>query len=404
MRYSLASSTWDDREIEAVDSVLRAGRYTMGPQVKEFERRFAEYFGARFAVMVNSGSSANLLAVAAMRYKRNPLMPGDEVIVPAVSWGTTYYPVHQYGFKLRFVDVDLDTLNMDLDAVEEAITPRTRAIFAPNILGASNDFNRLREICADRNLVLLEDNCESMGAVYEGKYTGTFGVCGTFSTFFSHHMCTMEGGVVLTDDEELYQIIVSLRAHGWTRELPAKNFVRDKDDDPFREMYRFVLPGYNVRPLEVSAAIGIEQLDKLGGLLAARRRNARHFVELFGNLDYVRVQKPLGDSSWFGFSLILEGCLAGRREQVVKRLMEAGVECRPIVAGDFTKNPVIQYFDYEIHGDLKNAEKVDNDGFFVGNHHYDISEELSGLKELLETCARSVSGSRPTLAECACQT
>lgn len=390
MRYPLASSTWDDREIEAVESVLKSGRYTMGPRVKEFEQRFADYFGSRYAVMVNSGSSANLLAVAAMRYKKNPLMPGDEVIVPAVSWGTTYYPLHQYGFKLRFVDVDLDTLNLDLHAVEEAITPRTRAIMAVNLLGAPNDFSRLRRICSNDGLILIEDNCESMGATYESKYAGTFGVCGTFSLFFSHHICTMEGGVVVTDDEELYHIITSLRAHGWTRELPARNFVHNKDEDSFYEMYRFVLPGYNVRPLEVSAEIGVEQLGKLGSFLAARRKNAGRFTELFGDLDYVRIQKPVGDSSWFGFSLILEGRFVGRRDLVVKRLMEAGVECRPIVAGDFTKNPVIKYFDYEIHGDLKNAAKVDKDGFFVGNHHYDISDELSNLKDVLESCARAL--------------
>jgi CDP-6-deoxy-D-xylo-4-hexulose-3-dehydrase len=340
--------------------------------------------------MVNSGSSANLLAVAALRYRKNPLLPGDEVIVPAVSWATTYYPLHQYGFKLRFVDVDLDTLNLDLDAVEQAITPRTRAVFAVNILGAPNNFSRLREICESRNLVLLEDNCESMGAAYQGKSAGTFGLCGTFSTFFSHHLCTMEGGMVLTDDEEMHQIITSLRAHGWTRELPENNLVHEKGQDPFRETFQFVLPGYNVRPLEVSAAIGIKQLEKLGGFLAARRKNARKFVDLFGGLDHVRIQKPPGDSSWFGFSLILEGPLAGKREQVVKRLTEGGIECRPIVAGDFTKNPVIQYFDYEIHGELKNAARVDNDGLFVGNHHYDISRELAHLRTLLDCCTDEV--------------
>lgn len=386
MRYPLASSTWNGREIEAIKRVLGSGLYTMGSRVKEFEQRFADYFGSRHAVMVNSGSSANLLAVAAMRYKNNPLKPGHEIIVPSVSWGTTYYPLHQYGFRLRFVDVDLNTLNLDLDAVEEAITAGTRAIFAVNLLGAPNDFSRLREICAKRDLVLLEDNCESMGATYDGRYTGTFGICGTFSTFFSHHMCTMEGGVVLTDDEEVFQIVTSLRAHGWTRELPANSFIHKKSDDPFYETFRFVLPGYNVRPLEISAAAGLAQLDQLDGFLEVRRQNAACFVELFGNLDYVRIQRPVGDSSWFGFSLILEGQLAGRRDEVVKRLTAAGVECRPIVAGDFTKNPVIRYFDYQIHGELKNTAKVDRDGFFVGNHHYDVTEELSELKALLEGC------------------
>lgn len=389
MIYPLASSTWGGREIDAVNGVLRSGRYAMGSEVKDFELRFADHFGSRFAVMVNSGSSANLLAVAAMRYKENPLKPGHEIIVPSVSWGTTYYPLHQYGLRLCFVDVDLDSLNLDPDAVEEAVTSRTRGILAVNLLGAPCDFNRLLRICRNHDLVLLEDNCESMGATYDGKYTGTFGLCGTFSMFFSHHMCTMEGGVVLTDDEEIYQIITSLRAHGRTRELPPNSFLHEKSPDPFYKTFRFILPGYNVRPLEISAAIGLVQLDKLGGFLVARRQNARVFVELFGNLDYVRIQRPMGDSSWLGFSMILEGRLEGRRDEVVRRLTETGVECGPIVAGDFTKNPVIRHFDYQIHGELKNAAKVDRDGFFIGNHHFDISERLSDLKQVLEDCAKA---------------
>jgi CDP-6-deoxy-D-xylo-4-hexulose-3-dehydrase len=388
MRYPLASTTWGQEEVSAIADVLKSGCFTMGDRVREFESRFADYFGARYAIMVNSGSSANLLAVASLRYRsKNTLEPGDEVIVPAVSWSTTYFPLHQYGLKLRFVDVDLETLNLDLDAVERAVNERTRAVFAVNLLGAPNDFGRLRGICERHKLILLEDNCEAMGALYDGKYTGTFGLCGAFSMFFSHHICTMEGGVVATDDPELAQIITCLRAHGWTRELASENYVHNKDGDAFRDMYRFVLPGYNVRPLEISAAAGLCQLDKLDSILAARRSNADRFTELFDNLEWARIQKPSGLSSWFGFALILEGPLAGRRDEVVRRLADSGVECRPIVAGDFTKNPVIRFFDYEVEGALPNAGKVDRDGLFIGNHPHDISEELSAVKSLLSDFA-----------------
>ena len=388
--YPLTSSTWDQSEAEAVTSVLVSGRFTMGARVAEFERMFADYFGARHAVMVNSGSSANLLAVAAQFYRSNdPLRAGDEVIVPALSWSTTYAPLHQYGLKLRFVDVDIDSLNMDLDAAEDAVTPRTRAIFAVNTLGAANDFDRLGELCRKHDLILLEDNCESMGATYGDRYAGAFGACGTFSMFFSHHICTMEGGMVVTDDDELKDIVTCLRAHGWTRELPPENHVCDKTGDPFHDSFRFVLPGYNLRPLEMSGAVGICQLKKLERLLSARRENARRFVELLGDLDFVRIQRPLGDSSWFGFSLILEGPLAGRRDQVVNDLVSSGIECRPIVAGDFTAHPVIRFFDYEVHGDLPNARKIHRDGFFVGNHHFDISDQLLALHDLLAQRARA---------------
>jgi CDP-6-deoxy-D-xylo-4-hexulose-3-dehydrase len=295
--------------------------------------------------------------------------------------------LYQYGLKLRFVDVDLDTLNLDPNEVERAITSKTRAVFAVNLLGAPNDFDRLAQICERHKLILLEDNCESLGASYGGRQAGTFGVCGTFAFFYSHHICTMEGGAVITDDEELAQIIASLRAHGWTRELPPQNHVWNKDGDAFRDLFRFVLPGYNVRPLEISAAIGLRQLDKLDPQIAARKANARHFVALFGNQEWVRIQKPLGVSSWLGFALILDGPLSGRRAEVVGSLTDSGVECRPIVAGDFTKNPVIRFFDYEIVGSLPNATKIDEDGFFIGNHQYDVADELKAVQHLLADLA-----------------
>jgi CDP-6-deoxy-D-xylo-4-hexulose-3-dehydrase len=213
--FPLATSSWDDAEHDAMQRVIASGRFTMGPLVAQFERDFAAQFGSAHAVMVNSGSSANLVAIAAAVL--NPeidLNPGDEVLVPAVSWATTYYPLHQYGLKLRFVDIDIDTLNMDLDLAEQAITERTKAVFAVNLLGNPNDFDRLQKLCDDHGLLLLEDNCESLGATFNGRAAGTFGAMGTFSTFYSHHIATMEGGVVLTDDERLYQMLVSLRAHG----------------------------------------------------------------------------------------------------------------------------------------------------------------------------------------------
>src|SRR5438067_5679038 len=197
MKYPLSISTWDGQELEAIQSVCDSGRFTMGERVRLFEREFASFFGSQYAVMVNSGSSANLLAVASQFFvKNNPLRRGDEVLVPAVSWSTTYHPLQQYGLTLKFVDVDLETLNIDTDLLESAITPKTRAIFAVNLLGNPNRFDRVMQICQKYDLILLEDNCESMGARFQNRFAGTFGRCGTFSTFFSHHICTMEGGLV----------------------------------------------------------------------------------------------------------------------------------------------------------------------------------------------------------------
>lgn len=386
-KYPLATATWDQAEYDAIQRVIASGMFTMGPEVQAFEKRFAEYTGSAHCVMVNSGSSANLLMVAALRYSKNPafqIQPGDEVIVPAVSWSTTYYPLHQYGLRIKFVDIDLDTLNYDLDQLASAVTDKTRVIMAVNLLGNPNDFVRIRQIVGSRNIVLIEDNCESLGAEFEGRQAGTFGVMGSYSAFFSHHISTMEGGMIVTDDEELYHLLLSLRAHGWTRNLPKQNYVcGTKSDNAFEESFRFVLPGYNVRPLEISGAIGLEQIKKLPGLVAARRANAERFIDMMTEFPWLRIQREIGASSWFGFSMVLADDAPLTRELLVELLARNEIDVRPIVAGNFTKNEVIKWFDYEIHGELSNAKEVDANGLFVGNHHYSLTDEFAWLAQTL---------------------
>ena len=385
IKYPLASSTWDEKEIEAINSVIAKDMYTMGEGVKQFEDNFSKFFGSKYSVMVNSGSSANLIAVAALFYTKEPkLKRGDEVIVPAVSWSTTFYPLYQYGLKLKFIDVDLHTLNFDLEQLKAAISDKTKMILAVNLLGNPNDFDAIKEIIGNRDILLMEDNCESMGATYNGKFTGTFGIMGTFSTFYSHHMATMEGGVVCTDDEELYHILLCLRAHGWTRHLPKENKISNKSDNWFEESFRFLLPGYNVRPVEMSGVIGIEQLKKLPAFLEQRRKNAELFVSLFNDNPTFYIQEEIGNSSWFGFSLIIKPNANVDRLAIVKKLEENGIDCRPIVTGDFTKNEVLKYFDYEIFGKVKNANYLDTKGLFVGNHQIDLTKEIKHLYNVLK--------------------
>lgn len=382
--YKLASSTWDEKELNAIQSVIDKDMYTMGDSVKQFEEDFSKFLGTKYCIMTSSGSTANLLAVAALFFTKNPkLKRGDEVIVPAVSWSTTYFPLQQYGLKLKFVDIDLNTLNYDLNALEEAVSNSTKMIMVVNLLGNPNDFDKINAIINDKDVFLLEDNCESMGATFNGQQAGTFGVMGTFSSFFSHHMATMEGGLVTTNDEELYHILLSLRAHGWTRNLPKENRVSNKNEDWFTESFRFVLPGYNVRPLEMSGAIGIEQLKKLPSFITNRRKNAKFFLQLFKNNPNFIIQSELSESSWFGFSLIIKPNSSLARKDVVNKLMEAKIECRPIVTGDFTQNEVMKYFDYEIHDQLKNAKYLHENGFFVGNQQVLIEKEIRYLHKTL---------------------
>lgn len=390
MMLPLATTTWDEKEYASLQKVIDSGMFSMGEHVREFERLFAKFTDSKYCVMVNSGSSANLLAVAALFFIHDrALKPGDEVIVPAVSWSTTYSPLQQYGLKLKFVDINPKTLNMDLDSLSEAITSDTRAIFSVNLLGNPVDYNRINEIIAGKDIFLLEDNCESLGATFGGKQAGTFGLMGTFSTYFSHHISTMEGGMVVTDDPELYHILLSTRSHGWTRHLPSNNFVCKKSENDFSESFRFVLPGYNVRPIDMAGALGIEQLIKLPSIIAGRRKNAKIFQKLFSGIDGMSIQTETGESSWFGFAIIVHEGFE-KRDELVKLLTDIGVECRPIVAGNFTKNPVMQYFDYEIHNTLAASDSIDRSGFFIGNHHFDISNELILIKKVIENCLSKV--------------
>ncbi|PVA11206.1 pyridoxamine 5-phosphate oxidase [Pelagivirga sediminicola] len=385
IKFPLATSSWDQAEQDALARVIASDMYSMGAEVKAFEEQFARQFGCNHAVMVNSGSSANLLMTAALRYTSNPalrLMPGDEIIVPAVSWSTTYYPLQQYGLRMKFVDIDLNTLNYDLDALADAITDRTRALMVVNLLGNPNDFDAIARLTDGRDIVMIEDNCESMGATLNGRECGTFGVMGSYSAFFSHHISTMEGGIVATDDEELYHVMLSLRAHGWTRNLPKENHVTGtKSDDPFEESFRFVLPGYNLRPLEMSGALGQAQLEKLPRLIEGRRANGALLQQRLGNHPKFMIQRETGRSSWFGFSLVLRPDVQTERKEFVEWLRAEGFETRPIVSGNFAKNDVLKYFDYEIHGDLKNADYIDRRGLFVGNHHYPIAEAIDALAD-----------------------
>lgn len=383
MKYSLATSSWGDEEIKAIKSVIESDMYSMGPKVAKYEKEFASYFGAKHAVMCSSGSTANLIMTAALFYTKTPrLKQGDEIIVPAVSWSTTYFPLQQHGLKLKFVDIDSETLNYNLSDLKEAITKQTKAIMAVNLLGNSNDFDAIFEMIDEKDIVLIEDNCESMGAKFNGKYTGTFGVMGSFSSFFSHHISTMEGGMVVTDDEELYHILLCLRAHGWTRNLPKNNHVFNKSDNWFEEAFRFVLPGYNVRPLEMSGAIGSEQLLKLDGFINQRRKNAEHFITLFKDDNRFFIQKELGESSWFGFSFIIKD-LKLNREKIIEALTKAKIDSRPIVTGDFTKNKVMRFFNYDKHNSLPNADQLHYKGFFVGNSQEPLISELDYLKAVL---------------------
>ncbi|HEY0838536.1 MAG TPA: DegT/DnrJ/EryC1/StrS family aminotransferase [Azospirillum sp.] len=389
MFYELAAPSWGTEEIEAMQRVIASGRFTMGEQVAAFEGEFAAYFGMKHGVMVNSGSSANLVAVAALFYKKDrPLQRGDEVIVPAISWATTYHPLQQYGLKLRFVDVELDTLNIDVSKLEQALTPKTRAIVAVSILGNPAALDVMRAFADAHGLYFIEDNCESMDAELNGKKAGTFGDLNTFSFFFSHHISTMEGGMILTDDLELAHLCRSMRAHGWTRDLPADTPLYERRSSDHFEAYRFILPGYNVRPLELEGAVGREQLKKLPSMTAQRRRNLKLFQELFAGDERFIVQRENGTSSAFSFTIVLNPARNPDREKVFAALKAADIGFRIITGGCFLRHDVLKHYDYDTVGAIENAYLAHDLGFFVGNHPHDLTPQITRLRDVLDRACR----------------
>jgi CDP-4-dehydro-6-deoxyglucose reductase, E1 len=356
--WPLTSNQWGPEEYAAIDRVVKSGQFTMDYECRMLEVEFAAYHGIKYGVMTNSGSSANLIAVASLFYrKENPLKRGNTIVVPALAWATTYSPLQQLG--LWVIDIDIDTLNAKIPYLNGR---HVQGWIGVPILGnpvTGSPHN-------------IEDCCESLGSGFCGIPSGTLGELNTFSFFHSHQISAIEGGMVLTNDRELYQIMLQLRAHGWNRDIEGPS-----------PLYRFMLPGYNVRPQEINAAIAREQLKKLPAMIAARRKNLKIYQELFGGSERWRIQKEVGKSSAFAFTLITNF----DRAKIFAALDEAGIGYRMITGGCFTEHPAARYYDYEA-GPLPNAMIVHKQGFFVGNSIHDLEPQLVKLKEVLEGVCR----------------
>jgi CDP-6-deoxy-D-xylo-4-hexulose-3-dehydrase len=361
-----------DEVNEAVECLLST-RVTMGDKVRRFEGLWADYLGVAEAVMVNSGSSANLVAAAALvnpSFPR-PLVPGDEVIVPAVAWSTTYFPLVNVGLVPVLADVDLDTFTIDPAAAARAVGPRTRALMPVHLLGNACDMRALGALAARHDLVIVEDTCEAHGARFEGKMVGTFGAMGTFSFYFSHHISTIEGGMLVTDDPALADLARMLRAHGWTRDVKRKPKIVNA---PIDERFLFVNLGYNLRPMELQGAFGLHQVAKLEPFIKTRRDNVDYWnAALRPHARWLR-ECPGRDTNgsrsvWFGYPITVRPQAPFSREELVRFLEGKRIETRPIMAGNFRDQPAIGLFPHRIAGPLDNAELVMRQSFFIGNHH-----------------------------------
>ena len=367
----LAVPPWGEEEInEAIDS-LRSGMLTMGSKVRQFEKAFAEYIGTANAVMTNSGSSANLLALSALGLK-----PGDEVITPALTWATTVFPIAQVGAVPVLVDVALDTYNISPTAVEAAITPKTRAIMPVHLLGNPCEMYRLMQLAAIHSLRVIEDTCEAHGATYDGHKMGQWGHLGTFSFFFSHHISTIEGGMVMTNRDDLAERCRSLRAFGWAREVPHQEY---PGIDP---RFLFLHAGYNFRPTEIQGAFGIHQVPRLEGFIEHRRQNAAYWnkeLAQFGDYLQLQEERPGTRHVWFAYPVMVKPGAPFTRKELQDHLEARGVETRPIEAGNMAIQPAMRYVNHRISGPLTNAQCIHDNSFFFGNHQGIGPEERAAI-------------------------
>jgi CDP-6-deoxy-D-xylo-4-hexulose-3-dehydrase len=356
----------------------------MGSRVKEFESQFSKFINAPYSVMVNSGSSANLLAFSAITNpaRKSYLKPGSKVAVPAVCWSTSLWPIVQTGLVPVLVDVDPDTLNLSISSLKSCLRKHhIKAVMMVHVLGNSTEMRELLNLVSENNLILIEDTCESLGSRYKGRYLGTFGDFGTFSFYFSHHMTTIEGGMVVAKSQEDCDLLKCLRTHGWSREQSNKEKLESKykQIDP---RFLFINMGYNLRPMEIQAAFGLEQIKRLEMMNANRGENVEKIKRAFRNhsLWKDQIQFPLPTTElepcWFGFPFLIKKELKRGRKKFTEDLLKRGIDTRPIISGNMALQPAVKIFDVDLSmGPFKGAQQIHEKGFFVGCHSKPLDDE-----------------------------
>ena len=367
-RYPLALASYEVDEVMGAIESMASFRTTMWSKTLEFEKRFASRFGSSQAVMVNSGSSADLLIAFALRDSRfGGLEVGDEVLAPAVTWPTQIWSLIMAGFQVKLVDVDPTTLNMSVEDLEAKIGPQTRAISVVHLMGNTTELDKVQSLATKHGLVIVEDSCEALGTKWRDADVGSFGLASSSSFFFSHHITTMEGGMITTNSEELAEHLRLLRAHGWTRNLqrqPAPALGMDA-------RYTFADWGFNVRPTELSSAFGLVQLGRFDSYQEEREQAALYALgrikESEGYLSPMLVMSET-TCSWFAFPIMVDPAAPFSRDDLVAHLEKNRIETRPIVAGNLGHQPAMEKVQGVSVGELPGADQVHEQGFYLGLH------------------------------------
>jgi CDP-6-deoxy-D-xylo-4-hexulose-3-dehydrase len=369
-KISLVKDTINKEDIDKLIEWLKTNpRLTKGELTKQFEKKWANWLGRKYSIFLNSGSSANLAMLYSLLLSNR--LKNKNIIVPAVSWVTTVTPLIHLGFNPILCECDKDTLGVDVDHLNKLVKEYdASALIIVHVLGFPNKMDEILEICNDNNIILLEDSCESIGSTYNNIKTGNFGLMSTFSTYYGHHFSSIEGGIVSTDDEEIYNILLSIRSHGWDRDYDLnkqQDMRKQYNVSDFRALYTFYYPGFNLRSTDLQAFLALEQLEKLDGFIQKRNINYKIYHKEIKN-DYWKI-KELDNTFISNFSYPI---ITDKLNVLVDELTKNNVEIRPLVCGSISRQP----FWENIYGKSKMdfADIVHDFGMYVPNNH-DLTED-----------------------------
>ena len=369
--YPLLENPYRKKDLNAAIKIINTGKITIGKTTHKFEKTFERKLNLKNVLMVNSGSSANLLAIQCLinPYRKDKLKPGDKVLIPSLCWSTSLWPIIQSGLKPVFVDIDIKTLNIDLNDLKKKITKKTKALMLVHVLGNSTNMTELTKILKRKKIFLIEDTCESLGAKYKNKYLGTYGHFSTFSFYSSHQISSGEGGAIACQSKDDYEIIKSLRSHGWSRGLKKEKSIARKYKN-LDKRFIFYNSGFNLRPTDISASIGLSQLHDLHKLNNLRTINRNNLIRIFkknkkikNNFIFIEKNKFV-KPSWFGIPILIKD--KKKRNKFIFNIEKRGIETRPIISGNFLRQPAVKKYKINQIGNFKNSDLVNNSGFFLG--------------------------------------
>ena len=391
--YPLVENPYRKKDINDAIKVLKTNQLTSGPKIIKFQSLFSKKINIKNSLMVNSGSSANLLALQCLinPYRKKRLQKGDEVLIPALCWSTSLWPIIQSGLKPKFVDVDVDTLNININDLRRKITKKTKALMLVHVLGNCTDMTQLIKTVKKNKLILIEDTCESLGSKYKNKYLGSFGDFSSFSFYTSHQISSGEGGMISCKDKNDLEILKSLRQHGWSRGLIKENQIARKNKN-LDKRFIFYNSGFNLRSTDIAASIGFSQFKDLNSFIRVRSENRKNIINKIDNNKKVKENFSIlkenknVKASWFGIPIILSKKL--NRKKVVLKLEKNGIETRPIISGNFLKQPAIKRYKIKTNLNLKNADYADKHGLYIGLPNKKIDNR--NLKKLISAFEKSI--------------